>query len=277
MSWDRWSTDKKLIDRISRSIVSGSVSHAYIIEGDSQCDKLGFAKEFLKAVNCLNAPGIGCDSCISCRKIDHDNCEDLYVIEAEYNSSKSAKSVRDEAIENLQDNLSKRPNGARNMAIICDADTMTARAQNRLLKTLEEPAPGTVIILLSENKENLLQTIKSRCIAYRLNGLDDLDMDTQGMACASELTDAVLNLEKFRTMKLIITKNIKNKDDALELLDGMERIFRNIMLAKDKRFMRMKREKVFTAIQYIEEARQDIFINVNYRYALKNMVIKLTM
>ena len=52
----------------------------------------------------------------------------------------------------LQERLSKKPYyGDRNIAIIKDADTMTAKAQNRLLKTLEEPHPGTVIILLSKN------------------------------------------------------------------------------------------------------------------------------
>ena len=46
---------------------------------------------------------------------------------------------------------------------------MTLRAQNRLLKTLEEPPGEAVIILLSENMENLVQTVQSRCVKYRIN------------------------------------------------------------------------------------------------------------
>ena len=45
MSLDKWKSDEKLIERISKAIRSGSVSHAYIIEGDSCVDKEDFAKE----------------------------------------------------------------------------------------------------------------------------------------------------------------------------------------------------------------------------------------
>ena len=144
MTLSKYQLNQKLIDRISSSIISVRVFHAYIIEGDALADKVGFAKEFCKAIICKEKPGLGCDNCLDCRKMDHDNFEDLYFIESD------GMSVKDEQISNLQANLKKKPIGSRNMAIIKDADTMTVRAQNRLLKTLEEPFAGTVIILLSE-------------------------------------------------------------------------------------------------------------------------------
>ena len=91
MSLKRWKSDEKLAERISRAIVSGSVSHAYIIEGDSCVDKEAFAKDFLKAICCERMPGEGCDECASCRKIDHESCEDLYVVRAEGTTTKSVK------------------------------------------------------------------------------------------------------------------------------------------------------------------------------------------
>ena len=167
MSLNNWTADRKLAERIRGSVTAGNVFHAYIIEGDTCVDKVAFAKDMLKAIMCRENPGMGCEECIDCRKIAHDNYEDLYFIESD------GLSVKDEAVFQLQEKLKLRPSGGnRNLAIIKDADTMTVRAQNRLLKTLEEPTPGTVIILLSENRDNLLETIRSRCVAYRLNSLE---------------------------------------------------------------------------------------------------------
>lgn len=284
MSLDKWKSDEKLIERISKAIRSGSVSHAYIIEGDSCVDKEDFAKDFLKAICCEKRPGLGCsdgpmdgatvsdagEKCLSCRRIDHGNCEDLYIVRAE---GATTKSVKDDAILELQENLKKKPTGPRNMAIICNADTMTKRAQNRLLKTLEEPTPGTVIILLSENRENLLDTIKSRCIFYRLGGGEETDGEK--LRDANRLVDALIEGENFFEMKQLLSKSMKSREDAFRILDGMERIYRNLLLEKDPRGRLLKREQIFRAVELIEEARRDLIMNVNYNYALKNLMLKI--
>lgn len=276
MSLSKWESDEKLIERMSKAIRSGSVSHAYIIEGDSCVDKEAFALDFLKAICCEKEPGEGCsdepeeDKCLSCRRIDHGNCEDLYIVRAE---GTTTKSVKDDAVLKLQENLKKKPAGSRNMAVICNADTMTKRAQNRLLKTLEEPNPGTVIILVSENRENLLDTIKSRCISYRLSGGENTDMES--LKDANRLVDALIEGEKFFELKQLLAKSVKSREDAFRMLDGMERIYRNLLLEKDPRGRLLKKENVFMAVQLIEEARRDLIMNVNYNYALKNLMLKI--
>ena len=267
------SADEKLIERIRKSVENEHVSHAYIIEGDSISGKEQFAKSFLKKIVCLEKPGVGCDSCINCRKLEHGNYEDLYEVFAEWNTSKTSKSVRDEAIEELQSNLKMKPNTDRNLAIIYDSDTMTPRAQNRLLKTLEEPYPGTVIILLSENTENLIDTIKSRCIIYRLSSLDHIDDEM--MDFAGKLIDMVIHEEKFFDIRNEIGKNIKDREDALVLLDSMERVYRDILLEKDDRYRLLRKGAAVKSVHLIEEARKDILFKVNYSYALKNLVLKL--
>ena len=57
-----------LIDRLYKAVISGNVSHAYIVEGDSCIDKERFAKDFVKAILCREEPGYGCDQCTVCRK-----------------------------------------------------------------------------------------------------------------------------------------------------------------------------------------------------------------
>lgn len=269
MSMNNWTADKRLTDRICSSVLSGNVFHAYIIEGDTCVDKVAFAKDMLKAIMCRENPGVGCEDCIDCRKIAHDNYEDLYFVESD------GLSVKDEAVFQLQEKLKLKPSGGdRNLAIIKDADTMTVRAQNRLLKTLEEPTPGTVIILLSENRDNLLETIRSRCVAYRLNSLET-DLNQLQMEGASVIMDAVMNGENFFKMKELLGRYMKSRDDAFQLLDGMERIYRDFLVGKDLRGRLMKRENIFRHIELIEEARRDLVMKVNHNYAMKNLIIKI--
>ncbi len=266
MSLNKYVLNQKLIDKISLSIKSGRVFHAYIIEGDALSDKESFAKDFCKAILCEEEPGMGCDTCLTCRKMEHDNYEDFHFIESD------GMSVKDLQIENLQAELKKKPVGKRHLALIKDADTLTVRAQNRLLKTLEEPFPGTVIILLSENRENLLETIRSRCVLYRL---EDINEDSRGKEIADAVFDAISDGKKFYEMKEILSGKIKSREDAFALLDGLERIYEKLLTWEDPRRKIHGREEIIKAIEYIEAARRDILAKVNYQYALKNLILKI--
>ena len=269
MSLNNWTADRKLTERIRGSVLAGNVFHAYIIEGDTCVDKMAFAKDMVKAILCRENPGTGCDDCIDCRKIEHDNYEDFYFVESD------GLSVKDEAVFQLQEKLKMKPSGGnRNIAVIKDADTMTARAQNRLLKTLEEPTEGTVILLLSENRDNLLETIRSRCVAYRLNSLDT-DLNQLQMEGAAAIIDALMEGENFFRMKQLLNQYMKSREDAFQILDGMERIYRDFLVGKDLRGRLLKRENIFMHITLIEEARRDLVMKVNHNYAMKNLMIKI--
>lgn len=266
MSLNKYQSDKKLIERIETSIKTGKVFHAYIIEGDAVSDKENFAREFCKAIVCNEEPGQGCDSCVNCRKMDHGNYEDFHFIESD------GMSVKDEQISRLQEDIKKKPMETRHMAVIKDADTMTPRAQNRLLKTLEEPPEGAVIILLSENRQNLLDTIRSRCVLYRL---EDEKQDFAGGEKAEALFQAIAGRKGFVECKEALGSLVKSRDEAMELLDGLERIYQRLLKWEDGRRRLFTREEVSDGIELIEEARRDLLAKVNYQYALKNLILKI--
>lgn len=266
-----WKNEQKLITRISDSIKCGHISHAYIIEGDLNCDKETFARDFLKAVLCREKPGEGCGECISCRKIDHDNMEDLYYVRAEAAAGRSVSSIKDADMEELQKNLKMKPLGERNMAIICDADTMTVRAQNRFLKTLEEPTEGTIIILLSENSDNLLQTIRSRCITYRLYSSD---MGGEKVEI-TELCDAIISHKDFFTVKNLLLKEVKSRDDGVKTLEKLEDIYREIMLGSNKDYRFVSTANSIAALKLIEETKKSIKGAGNYNYILKKLILDI--
>ncbi len=256
-----------LVERIHQSIVNRSVSHAYIIEGDSFVDKTGFTKDFVKAVLCSTDPGYGCDSCALCRKIDHGNYEDLYFVQSD------GMSVKDDMVFQLQSQLKGKPTGGhRNIGIIENADTMTTRAQNRLLKTLEEPNGGTILFLLCENTELLLPTIKSRCIIYRLGNYSQDEREIN-LELVEELMRMIIDGAYFCDFKDKLDKCVKDRNEAFSLIDAFERLFRGYLL--NDASSPFRKEQLIENIRCAEEARRDLQRKVNYKYAIRNLILKI--
>lgn len=260
--------NEKLIKRLSEAIKNNTISHAYIFEGEAALDKKAFAKAFVKAILCKEDPGEGCGECSTCRQIEHDNYADLYYVQAD------GSSIKDEAVEKLQERLKIKPYGDRNIAVISDADTMTLRAQNRLLKTLEEPAPGTVIILLSENIENLTNTIRSRCVKFRLNyyGAESYE----GMLDkASEVADLLMQGAPFYKRKEAVSDIAKDGAKTMAFLDALEKVYRDFLIIPSDKGRLYKKSRIYENVALIEETRRQLLKGVSKSYALKDLMIKI--
>lgn len=265
------SCNDKLISRLEYLAESEQLSHAYIFEGDLCVDKRLVADAFIKAVLCENEKGRGCDNCIVCNKINHGTYEDIYYVRAEDGDS----SIKDEEIEELQRALRKKPfSGERNIAVIENADTMTVRAQNRLLKTLEEPPEGTIIILLSENTENLVQTILSRCVVFRINPFETEEYGRVNEQ-ASMLVKMVLKREPFYRLNAKLEEFASEKQEAARLLDSMEMIYRDMTLSNSRESRNYRKEDLYNSVRLIEEARRELNQGIKVSYAMKKLVIKL--
>lgn len=149
---------EKIINYLKKSIENSNIGHAYIFEGPSGVGKTLTAINYAKGILCKNFQLDSCERCSSCVKINSNNHADFRFIESQ------EKSIKNTQIESIQQDLLRRPNESEKMVyIINKAATMTISAQNRFLKTLEEPSKYAVIILLTENANSLLPTIKSRC------------------------------------------------------------------------------------------------------------------
>ncbi len=269
---------KSLEERLLSYCLNNKVSHAYILEGIDQKKKLEIVNGFLKR---LLIEGINSEA-----KIDHGNHEDIFYVEAEGNS------VKDESIEELQSRIRKKPSGGgRNIVIVKDADKMTLRAQNRLLKTLEEPIGDTVLILLSENIQHLTETIRSRCTILRASG-EELTFDQEWMEFALEVEDRILSGHSFSEIAERINGRVSEKNHAYIFLDCLEKWYRDILMydfigiqrnhfsddlshvLREKTIL-YKREKIYSIINSIEEARLDLNRNINTIYALKKCILKI--
>ncbi|MFA8439002.1 DNA polymerase III subunit delta' [Pueribacillus sp. YX66] len=142
------------------SLKKDRLSHAYIFEGSKGTGKVAVAKTLAKTLFCSQLDGAEpCHECRDCRRIDSNNHPDVRIF-----SPESGKSITIEQIEQLLKEFSYRGSESkRRLFVIEHANRMTQVAANRLLKFIEEPAEQETVILITEQLQQMLPTIVSRC------------------------------------------------------------------------------------------------------------------
>ncbi|GAB3411973.1 DNA polymerase III subunit delta' [Massilia agilis] len=164
--------------------------HAILFYGAEGTGKTGFIEAFAQSLLCENVrpDGHACGECASCgwfaqqnhpdyRRVRPEALEDEPAAaegeDADGDKKKSAKSaskeIKIEQIRSLADfmNISTHRQGLR-VVVLYPAEALNMPASNALLKTLEEPPPGTVFLLSSNSIDRLLPTILSRCRKFAL-------------------------------------------------------------------------------------------------------------
>ena len=162
------------IERLSRSIAEGTPHHAYLFLGPAHVGKRTLAIDFACALNCESGEA-PCGACRACRRILEEKHADVYAVTlgvsaategagGEDESGRRHARILTEQIEELQHAATLPPyEGRWKVLLIENADRMTGEAANRLLKTLEEPPPHVIWMLLAEAEGRLLETVVSRC------------------------------------------------------------------------------------------------------------------
>lgn len=140
---------------ITNSLKKNKINHAYMFEGIDGIGKKKFAGELAKLL--LNTENI-------------ESSPDYININVDGSSIKIAQ------IRKLQTDIIIKPHKEYKIYIINESEKMTVEAQNALLKTLEEPPEYAIMILITSNKERLLDTIKSRCEIIKFLPISLLDL-----------------------------------------------------------------------------------------------------
>jgi len=150
-------------NRISDQFFNQKLPHAFLFEGPAGVGKFEFALELAQRFLCdkfLSDANAGpCGSCAACLLIKAGTHSDLRLIQPV-----DSKQIKIDQIRDLILWVSKTSlrNGLK-ITIVEPAEQMNQRSANALLKCLEEPAPNTMIMLLSSRAGSLLPTIRSRC------------------------------------------------------------------------------------------------------------------
>ena len=163
---------KNIIQYIGNAVTSGAISHAYILNGERGSGKKLLANLFAMSLQCQNRDedGDACGKCQSCKQAVSGNQPDIIRVTHEKPTTISVDDIREQVNNDIQIKPYSSPY---KIYIIPEADMMSVQAQNALLKTIEEPPEYAVIILLTENAETLLPTIRSRCVMLKLRNIKD--------------------------------------------------------------------------------------------------------
>lgn len=161
MSFDDFSGDRTVAERLQRSLRENRLAHAYLFTGPRGSGKAAMATTLAQALNCLQKKHDACGQCKSCLDIEKGVHPDVHSVKPE---SKS-RQIQIDQIRDFANTIALKPMMARTkVGIIVDAECMREPAQNAFLKTLEEPPNRTVILLLTAEPQRLLPTILSRCL-----------------------------------------------------------------------------------------------------------------
>ena len=188
---------RRMLTFVSRAIARDTLTPSVVLSGPEGVGKRLTAVAIAQALNCKDRPSsivdrrsstddgrrtmddgrwtiddVGCGTCLACTRIARGVHPDVQIIEPGESGSIKIEQVR-EAI----DRAVFRPfEGRRRVTIIDEADAMVDAAQNALLKTLEEPLPASVFILVTSRPDTLLPTVRSRCAHLRFGRLQVVEV-----------------------------------------------------------------------------------------------------
>ena len=258
-------------NQISKSINADKLSHAHLLVGED-----GIGKSIL-------ARNIGF-------KILGKNIDMQYVDLVEWKVEKNKSTIGVSSIRTLIEEINKKPyEGDKKVIIIYNADKMTTQAQNAFLKTIEEPPKNVIIILLCENVEVILDTIKSRCQIHKLKSLNVEEMEK-----FLKINHVDLSLEEIRIIvafsdgipgkaeKFIGDSNFKDiRNITLEILLVLNKVGTEQLIKYEKKLSNQKDnfKEILTAflsyirdtIIYKEIEEENIIINIDKLLDIKEL------
>ncbi|WP_117161606.1 DNA polymerase III subunit delta' [Paraliobacillus sp. X-1268] len=185
-TWEEIATVQPIATKmLTNMIARDRLAHAYLFQGDKGTGKEVMSTLLAKSIFCQHiANGEPCHVCKDCVRITSGNHPDVHKIIPD------GSSIKKEQIVHLQKEFTYTGlESNQKVYIIVDAEKMTTNAANRLLKFLEEPNRQTTAILLTENTQGLLDTIRSRCQIMALKPLNaqqiEKTLQTEGIAEAN--------------------------------------------------------------------------------------------
>src|SRR5437763_12873991 len=182
MPWREIAGQDRAVRLLRSALERGQPHHAYLLAGPAGVGNELLARLFAQAANCEAEPELRpCGKCASCTAIARGVHPDVTWVMPQSEAvsrgllsradleSAPSRDIRVDEVRALSRRLALAAvRGRRKIAVLVPAEALNERAQNTLLKTLEEPPPATTFLLVSANPDSLLPTVRSRCARVQL-------------------------------------------------------------------------------------------------------------
>lgn len=257
--------NEQIEELLKNTIKAKKIVNGYIFSGTGKTKNYIYAKEFAKIILCLEEEKTSyCNNCRACLMFSDSNHPDYYEIDKE-----KTESVKIDEIREMQEKIYEKPITSRKKVyVINNAEQMTKEAQNCLLKTLEEPPEFVSIILVSNNENNLLTTIKSRCTKIAFTEEMEEELTEEERENIKELEKIFGHVSSYVSIDLLNKIDIlyKDKDNIFTNLEHIN----NILIKKAK-----TDAKYLDYITYVEETKNRLKQNSNYDMCIDSLILKI--
>ncbi len=221
------SGEEPALKQLKQDLKNGRVAHAYLFTGRAAERKRAAIDYFVQALLCESGSGAPCGVCSSCTAWERRAHPDFHALGPDGNS------IRLEQLRAWRPFFNYHPHLGRHQVFLIDRpELLTAEAANSLLKSLEEPLPDTVFLLVAEDERALLPTIVSRCRVVFFRQEEDAGNDSvlsdnsaKGEAIARLLREGSES-ELLRTVRLLKPDRAGARDLLAFLLADLERSYR---------------------------------------------------
>ena len=192
MAFEALLGNDRLKQNLRSSLEKKHISHFYLISGLEGSGKHTLAKLLAEAILCEGSVK-PCGSCVHCRKMRSGNHPDFITVEDPEHKNVAVKIVRQ-----IRDDMFVRPNEAEHKIYLFPQE-LGLEGQNALLKILEEPPSYGVFLLLTDNPDKLLPTVRSRCTELKMQALDGKTIRNQLRLDFPDAEDADIRAAVFRS------------------------------------------------------------------------------
>ncbi|MCQ2802660.1 MAG: hypothetical protein MJ225_03215 [Bacilli bacterium] len=205
------------------SLQQKKISHAYLIVGNPGTPLLETAKYLAKTLICDDPSPLACDNCISCMRFDSDNFPDMIILDGKEKTIKKDDVLE---VENRFDKTALDDKGIM-IYIINLVENMTVEAVNSMLKFLEEPGTEIYAFLTTNNENNVLPTIISRCQTLNMKSRPRNDVIEEAIELNVNQEDAELLSYFYNDGESI--HDFINNDEASEQFFSMKDAICNLL------------------------------------------------
>ncbi len=219
---------------LQRAVAEDRIGQSLLMAGPQGVGKYHFAVALAQALNCENvSQGDACGVCVTCRKIERREHGDVRTVMREFKDptiikDNKSRYIKIEYTRALAEQAQFRPyEGRRRVFIIDEAEWLQDPAANSLLRTLEEPPPTSLVILVSSKPYSLLETIRSRCLMLNFAPLsaeeieEHLRLKEKRPADEARLLARVARGSIGRALEIKIDAYREMRDRMLELLETL--------------------------------------------------------
>lgn len=280
-------TSTSSINQLINLYHEGKLSHAYLIETNNLEKCFQDLLEVIKQINCPKEYEANCQKCNLCNLLKNRFLPSFIIIEPD------GKNIKKEQILDLKSRFSSIPTYTKeNIYVIKEAEKLNAASANTMLKFLEEPESHIIGFFITNNINNVINTIKSRCetISIKYEEANTLDVTN------NSYFDTVKNyLEAIETNpnesifynRDILLKNYKDRSDIMNIFQLILSIFTKVIeekkSSKDIAFqenfaflINKKMEDIIRIQKIIIEYIDELNYNVNIELFLDKFLIELS-